>query len=134
MSYLRMASRLLAKHPDDAKFRLVCIAFKGRRVASYGFNSLKTHTAAFRVILQDRIVSRYNSEPCPCLNHSIHAEWAAVKKAKCEVDRVVVYRESRLGQPSMARPCNICMGLLRRSGVKEIIYSNHLGHMEIEKI
>jgi deoxycytidylate deaminase len=133
---METASRLLAKHPDvDVKHKLVCLALKGWRISNYGFNSIKTHPAPFRAIVEENIQERYEGQAQrPYMKPCIHAEWAAVKGSRSVVDRVLVYREKADGSAAMARPCNVCMALLRRSGVKEVMYSDGDGNLQREKI
>ena len=50
----------------------------------------------------------------------LHAEIAALVKAKGKVHRLVVLRYGSKGQPLLAKPCKACQLALTHYGVKEI--------------
>jgi deoxycytidylate deaminase len=79
-------------------------------------------------------VSRYAKGESPYLCPHIHAEWAALNKARGVVDTVVIYRERKDGSAAMARPCNVCMALLKARGVRLVIYTGKDGLPLMEKI
>lgn len=50
----------------------------------------------------------------------LHAEIAALVKARGKVHKVVVTRFNSMGQPVLSRPCPACQLALRDFGVKEV--------------
>jgi cytidine deaminase len=82
------------------------------------------------------ITCETNKAACGSISDfSVHAEEGLVRKLRKinAINRyseivVVVLRLSRSGW-RMARPCNRCEGLLVGYGVKEIHYTNELGHI-----
>lgn len=70
------------------------------------------------------------------LGCSIHAEQAALKAArKSNVSGSVMYvaRIGRDGDIKLAKPCSECEALLRKAGVKKVVYTTEDG-VEIERI
>lgn len=61
----------------------------------------------------------------PNKDASIHAEIAALKKVKGNLDGAIAYiaRVNNSGVPRMSRPCQRCMVALKEAGVKRVIYT-----------
>lgn len=58
---------------------------------------------------------------------SLHAEMdviAGLPKYVTKGATLVIVRVSRSGELANSKPCNICMSLIRRSDIKNIIYSH----------
>jgi hypothetical protein len=63
---------------------------------------------------------------------NIHAEWACLNKLwpnKRKDTTIISYRITRSGKLAMARPCPKCFALLKKFGVKKVIYSGSDGLM-----
>lgn len=106
-----------AKH-SPAKFRhaAICLDSKGR-IVSYATNSRKTHP------LQAEYARRTGKEQ----KVSLHAEIAALIKAREDIETVVVARINKRGELRNSRPCPICRLALEEAEVKEIWFSTDKG-------
>lgn len=108
------------------RFSLTAIALdKRKRVLSVGRNSyLKTHP------LQARYAKRNG-----CADQIfLHAEIAALIKAKHRVHRLVVVRNFRNGKPACSRPCKVCMDAIMDFGVKVLEYIDLNGNTAMEAL
>lgn len=106
-----------AKH-SPAKFRhaAICLDSKGR-IVSYATNSRKTHP------LQAEYARRTGKEQ----KVSLHAEIAALIRARDDIETVVVARINKRGELRNSRPCPICRLALEEAEVKEIWFSTDKG-------
>lgn len=89
-------------------FKLGAVVFKGKRVISTANNCGKTHPV-------------WGSGPFS----SLHAEGRAIMKAinagfDLNGASIIVYRKNHL----LAKPCEDCQKLLKKVGIKEVIYSS----------
>ena len=101
---------------SDHKFRVGAAIIKGRRIISLGCNSSKT-TPFIRNKLNDRtLVDR------------LHAEMSAILKAQGDVSRCKIYvaRITTMGLGN-ARPCGLCMSMIKEAGIKEVYYTTDDG-------
>lgn len=82
------------------------IVYKNKLISS-GYN--KTHT--------------HPKSPC----YGIHAEVDAILRSRCDLKGcdIYVYRETKSGVPSMAKPCVACMGMLIEKGIKRVYYTDN---------
>jgi len=106
-----------AKH-SEAKFRhaAICLDNKGR-IVSWATNSRKTHP------LQAEYARRTGKEQ----KVSLHAEIAALIRARDDIETVVVARINKRGDLRNSRPCPICRLALEEAGVKEVWFSTDKG-------
>lgn len=100
--------------PDGSKKRYNITAFaydKKGKLLSVGKNSYtKTHPLQAKYAIKaDRPLSIY-----------LHAEIAAMIKARGKIHRIVVTRFDHKGKPKLARPCPACQLALHDYGVKHI--------------
>ena len=86
-------------------------------VISRGINSyVKTHP------LQAKLAKRANRP----LAIFLHAECDAIIKAGHKIKdayTIEVYRFDRDGKPKLAKPCPICMSLIKTTPIRRIIYT-----------
>jgi deoxycytidylate deaminase len=87
------------------------ILYKGRPL-SFGYNNqTKTHPK----------IKKYSEVK------TMHAEMAALFRMKdtsiLKNCSIVVYREDRMGNAALAKPCDVCQAILKDYGIKEITYS-----------
>jgi deoxycytidylate deaminase len=56
---------------------------------------------------------------------SVHAEEAAIARIQ-DLRGAVLYvaRINNQGEPRMSKPCDGCQGLIDKSGIKKVIYTN----------
>lgn len=106
-----------AKH-SPAKFRhaAICLDSKGR-IVSYATNSRKTHP------LQAEYARRTGKEK----KVSLHAEIAALIRAREDIETVVVARINKRGELRNSKPCPICRLALEEAEVNEIWFSTDIG-------
>lgn len=109
----RMAMDLA--HNSDHHFRVGSVIVKGRRVLAGGNNKNKTHTVIRNKIDKFSLVDK------------LHAEMCAILKARTNIEGAKIYVlricPSNKDGTGMSRPCNLCMRLIRASGIREIIYT-----------
>jgi deoxycytidylate deaminase len=102
-------------HMSEHHFRVGALIVKGRRVLSTGYNKTKTHT-----IIRNKI-DRYS------LCDKLHAEMAAILNARTDIIGAKLYilrvcPDNKYGT-GMSKPCNLCMRLIRASGIKDVFYT-----------
>lgn len=58
-----------------------------------------------------------------------HAEFSAIINARTNLSGADMYiwRSGKGQKPLLARPCNCCMNLIRKTGIKRIFYSTENG-------
>jgi deoxycytidylate deaminase len=118
------AQRLLKKHPEqDQYFNMCSIALKGSSVVSYGYNRYRTDPVPIQVADRYHVKTMYPTSKDIYVSPHLHAEVAALKRAQTGVDTLVVVRLTHHGCLANARPCNVCVAVMRDYGVKQVIYS-----------
>lgn len=106
-------AKLAARHSTASNFRIGAVIAKGRKVLGVGFNDpFKTHPKS--------------NTPY----QFIHAELAALINARCDVTGAVIYvfRAGQNERPLLAKPCEHCMELIKRAGIKAVFFSIHGGY------
>jgi len=105
-------------------FRIGAVVFKGNRILSSGHNSKG---------FCGKIHPKYRN-----IRDSVHAEQSAILGvkdwSKLKGTSIITIRITRTGIISMAKPCEMCMSMIRYTGIKEIYYSNHNGEIVREEI
>lgn len=109
------------------------IAIKKGSIASYGFNKYKTDPNPIMIASRQNVTTMYESSKDEYVSPHLHAEVAALKRSNTSVDTIVVIRLTFHGELAMAKPCNVCMAVMREYGVKTVIYSSD-GDMKSLKI
>ena len=106
-----------AKH-SEAKFRhaAICLDKRGQ-IVSHATNSRKTHP------MQAEYAKRTGKEQ----KVSLHAEIAALIRAREDIETVVVARINKRGELRNSRPCPICRLALEEASVSEIWFSTDIG-------
>ena len=95
------------------------------RIISKGINSYqKTYPMQFRLA---------NKTDRPHRNY-LHAEIAALVKARKESYGILVIRITKSGLIRMARPCNICILAIKEAGIKNVYYSGNDGLIHLDKL
>ena len=97
-------------HP---KFFLGAALYYKRTLLSTGANKSTTHP-----IMKERTYKE-----------TLHAEMQAILRAPSipKGSIIYVYRFRKCGTPGMAKPCNICMEFIRKTGIKKVVYTDPLG-------
>lgn len=112
--FFNLAKKLSYKS-DYQSHRLGAVIVKGNEIIGVGFNKKKTHPLS---------ETRFNN---------IHAELSAVLNAGIESLHncsIYVYRETKQGQPAMARPCEHCMKMLKNLSISKVFYTTENGFKE----
>jgi len=106
-----------AKH-SESKFRhaAICLNSSGHIVAT-ATNSRKTHP-------QQAEYAKRVGRPQKV---SLHAELAALIKAREDVETVVVCRLNKRGELRLSKPCPVCRLALDEAGVDEVWFSTDRG-------
>lgn len=110
VSYLNIARSLAEKSEEKKKHGAVVI--KSGRVVGYGFNKFKNHTD-------------YIPEDLIKIHCSRHAEEVAIKIAGNNAKGAILYvaRVNNQGIDRNSKPCKICAKLIKKSGIKKVIYT-----------
>lgn len=109
IQFFRIAKRVSKQSSYKIKIGAVLV---DKRPLSSGFNKLKTHPM-FAV-------------PGVHTKLSLHAEISCIMGARGKDIRgasIYVYREDKLGNPRMSKPCSSCMESLKKAGIKKCFYS-----------
>lgn len=103
---------------SEFKQRVGCIIFKGNRIISTGYN-IKRYSW--------RLPSKYKK-----WLDSLHAEQKAIIYTEKVIKRasILVVRLSANDELVLSKPCQMCMGLILDSHIKNIYYSNNKGQIE----
>jgi len=103
---------------SPAKFRhaAICLDKKGQ-IVSWATNSRKTHP------MQAEYARRTGKEQ----KVSLHAEIAALIRARDDIETVVVARINKRGELRHSKPCPICRLALEEAEVNEIWFSTDKG-------
>lgn len=107
----RMA-KLMARQSTATNFKMGAVIAKGKRVLGVGFNDpYKTHPKS--------------NTPY----QFIHAELAAILNARTDLNGacIYVYRSGHNERPMLSKPCEHCMELIHRAGIKTVFYSTNGG-------
>lgn len=104
--------------------RIGCAVYYKGTLLARGHNSDKTCP-----LQKEYNQYRYRNSNTP---HKIHAEIMALKKIRwLDIDfsqvEVYTYHELKDGTPSLSRPCESCMALIKKMGIKKIYYSTPNG-------
>jgi len=103
---------------SPAKFRHAAICLDSRgRIVSHATNSRKTHP------MQAEYAKRTGKEQ----KVSLHAEIAALIRAREDIETVVVARINKRGELRNSRPCPICKLALEEADVQDIWFSTDKG-------
>lgn len=103
---------------SPAKFRhaAICLDKRGQ-IVSWATNSRKTHP------VQAEYAKRTGKEQ----KVSLHAEIAALIRARDDIETVVVARINKRGELRNSKPCPICRLALEEAEVSEIWFSTDKG-------
>jgi deoxycytidylate deaminase len=98
-------ARSVSRHSVHSKHKIGCVISKSGHPVSVGFNKDKSHTG---------------------FDYGVHAEPSAMWTSGREyIDNstITIYRETKNGFPAMARPCPVCMKLLKNFGIRKVYYT-----------
>ena len=104
----------------------------------------RTHNVVAVILINKRLISvgwndtnKSHPEMSQLNCHKkLHAELMAINKVKHKHDlskaQMVVYAETKAGLKVLGKPCPYCHELIKRYGIKDVIYSSHEGHGRIK--
>lgn len=98
-------------HNSDANKRHGCVIVKGGNVLSTGYN---------KYVNKPFFVSPEHMDRC-----SVHAEVAAIRKARGKVKGATIYvaRINNRGEERMSAPCSGCQTELDRYGIRKAVWT-----------
>lgn len=111
---------------DDDQFKIGCVVVdKNSKILSIAANSnTKTHP------YQARLAHKHN-QPYKIY---LHAEIRALLKCRGSPHTLYVVRVSRSGNTTISKPCPICMEAIKIAGVKNIVYTDKNGNVNVFKV
>ena len=116
--YMRVAEAV-SNTSTYGKIKIGAIIVKNNRIISVGKNSRKSHPIQK---YYDRYLDYYND---PKLQHHIHAEISAIVNANEDLTNATIYifRRDKNKRLNICRPCNACYALIKKTGIKRIVYT-----------
>lgn len=61
----------------------------------------------------------------------LHAELAAILKARCEIYRITVERYNKKGEMMLAKPCQACWLAIKEAGITFVSYTTESGWVTV---
>jgi deoxycytidylate deaminase len=106
MKYLSLLKKL-AQSSDHHSHKMSCLIIRQGKIIGRGYNSLGTHPESKHAF------------------YCKHAEFNAFIDSNRDIEgsTVYIFRENKMGVPSLARPCTSCYKLLTSEKVKRIVYT-----------
>ncbi len=114
LKFFELAKRISYKS-DHVQHKMACVLVNKNKVLNVGHNQNKTHPFA---------KTRYNT---------LHAEISALIGMGYEDLKgcdAYIYRQTKIGELGMARPCPACYLALKSVGIKNIYYSSPEGYVQ----
>lgn len=98
--------------------KMSAVVLKKGKPISFGFNFVE---------------SNYQYKEKHCLK-KWHSEMNALLKVKNKETlkncTIVIFREDKMGNFKLAKPCSLCEELIRSFGLKKMVYTTEMGWME----
>lgn len=117
----KAVSKIDREFPKN-RYKIGAIITDKNKIISVGYNQQKTNP----------IQKKYNKfRPYIVYNPYIHAEIHAIlnsKKDSLKGCSIYTYRETKDGKISNSRPCEACMELIKKMGIKKICYTTKDGY------
>lgn len=104
---------------NHTQHKLSAVILKKGRPISFGFNDQKKTDPKIR-----------QWSPVKTLHAEAHACFRVRHKFDFTGCTMVVYREDREGNPTLARPCEVCLKMLKDFKFRFIVYSTPEGFKE----
>lgn len=73
-------------------------------------------------------------------DHTTPRPWLSItifnnqKSEDCSNITIMVIKVNRFGEFKNSKPCTSCQALLKKHGVRKVVYSDGLGHLVISKV
>lgn len=118
--WFTFAKRYLNKC-DHRSHHIVAMILINRKLIAVGWNDTnKTHPEMFELNCHKKL----------------HAELMAINKVKHKHDlskaQMVIYAQTKAGNQVLGKPCPYCYELIKKYGIKDVIYSSHEGYGRME--
>jgi deoxycytidylate deaminase len=113
VSFLNMARYFADKSEEKKKHGAIVV--KSGRVVGVGFNKFKNHPD----VVPESLIK---------LHCSRHAEEVAIKEAGKNSQGAILYvaRVNNQGLDRNSKPCYVCHKLIKKSGIKKVIYTTEI--------
>lgn len=104
-------------------------------IRAAGLSDFKQHKVGAALFYKNKLLNigwnRKKSHPLSTTEHSQHAEFSVLIGVESAI-RCTLYiaRLTRTGKLGIARPCEICQGLISSKGIRQVFYTNNLGRLE----
>lgn len=126
ITYFKHAKRA-SMFSDDSRVKIGAVLIYKHKILSIGFNTSKTHP------LQENI--DFNYFKCDDCTGKLHAETMVLypfyrNSTNLSGATIVTYREKKDGTLGNSRPCNRCLSLIKRLGIKKLMYTTDTGYAE----
>lgn len=109
--FAKIALELAGETKHSMTHSLVALVVSKNKVLSIGYNQPKTHPISIETPMQ-----------------MLHAELDALVRCAdddAEGAEVVVVRLKSSGRPGLSKPCGVCQKVLRRFGVRRVLYTTN---------
>jgi deoxycytidylate deaminase len=119
-------AKCAAKFSNFHQYKIGAVLIYQKYRLGVGFNTNYTHTTQAKY-------NKYRNLIGNDILHKGHAEIRAIESAKhyenIDWGKVVLYvsRYYKNDKPALARPCAACMALIRKTGIRKIVYTNDNG-------
>ena len=125
------AARAIGELSDFPRVKIGCVAVYKHKIISSGCNSTKTNPAQKRLNTY-----RFDADTPATIHAEISCLLPLINRRDIDFRDVslYVYRELKSGELSMARPCDSCMAMIRRLGVRYIYYTGNQSYISEEII
>lgn len=114
---IQAAIREAHKTPPHMNYRHGAVLLSRGKVVASGYN----YTLLTREVFSTRPHPGFHAEEC-CL--------ASARARRVWGDTILVVRVNPRNELRLSRPCKRCLGLLRRKGVRRVLFSNDQGGIE----
>jgi len=107
--FAKIALDLAHEHDADVTHQLCALVVRRNHILAVGYNLPKTHPISKDTTMQQ-----------------LHAEMSAVLRCTPEELKgadIIVARCRPSGKPGLAKPCEICEGMLKDKGIRKVFYT-----------
>ena len=125
LRYFNQAKEV-AQQSDFPRVHIGAIVVYKHQVISKGCNtSSKTHRIQSQLNRK-----RFNANSSGMLHAEVAALLPVINKFDLSQAVIYVYRENKLGELAMCRPCKGCMSFIKACGIRKIYYTTYDGYAE----
>lgn len=121
--YMKVARAVSNTSTYEGRIKIGSAIVKKNRIVAVGCNENKTHP----------IQKKYDKYRGYSTKHTLHAEIASIingNKDDLLGSTMYIYRNDKNGNLSICRPCKACYAMIRKVGIKRIVYTIPNGYAE----